>query len=115
VYNFLGYEYISLGKMQKAKEALENYIKYTPDAANPYDSMGEFYLIQKQYDQSIEMYEKALTKDPEFFMSQKGVGINHFYLGNHEKAREYWRKIVDFNYFNSFLAPLLRQEAKKHL
>jgi tetratricopeptide (TPR) repeat protein len=101
--------------MEKAKAALEKYIKFTPDAANPYDSMGEFYLQQKQYDPSIEMYKKALSKDPEFFMSQKGLGVNYFYLGNHEEALVCFQKYLTIAPQNALKYDAIQSMTKTYL
>lgn len=45
--------------MKKAKAALEKYITLLPNEANPYDSMAEYYMINKEYAKSAEYYDKA--------------------------------------------------------
>jgi len=95
IYNGLGYAYIVTGDFIKAKQSLEKYINCLPNEPNPYDSMGELLLLQKKYDLSIQMYETAIQKDEGFFLSYKGLGINHFYLANHKKAIEYFQKYFD--------------------
>ncbi|SEJ59696.1 Tetratricopeptide repeat-containing protein [Dyadobacter sp. SG02] len=58
-YNILGYLYMEKKETEKAKAAFEQYIKLAPKEANAYDSMGEFYLINKDYAKSAELYDKA--------------------------------------------------------
>lgn len=58
-YNALGYYYMKVGQMDKAKEAFENYIRVAPKEANAYDSMGEYYMTIKDYAKSAEFYDKA--------------------------------------------------------
>ncbi len=57
--NMLGYNYMAMGNMKKAKKAFEAYIRMAPEEANPYDSMGEYYMNLKDYTKSAEFYEKA--------------------------------------------------------
>ena len=58
-YNMLGYCYMNTDQMDKAKTAFEKYVELLPDAANPYDSMGEYYMKAKEYEKSAEFYQKA--------------------------------------------------------
>lgn len=61
-YNALGYSYMALGQMEKAKAAFEKYLEISPDEANAYDSMGEYYMNTKDYAKSAEYYDKAAKK-----------------------------------------------------
>lgn len=58
-YNALGYSYMALGQMDKAKAAFDKYLEVSPDEANAYDSMGEYYMVSKDYAKSAEYYDKA--------------------------------------------------------
>lgn len=58
-YNSLGYSYMALGEMDKAKAAFEKYLEVAPEEANAYDSMAEYYLTTKEYVKSVEYYDKA--------------------------------------------------------
>lgn len=58
-YNALGYSYMDLKKMDKAKAAFEQYLKLSPDVANAYDSMAEYYWNVEDYAQSAKYYDKA--------------------------------------------------------
>jgi tetratricopeptide (TPR) repeat protein len=59
-YNSLGYSYMALGEMDKAKAAFEKYLELAPAEANAYDSMGEYYLTVKDYAKSEEYYDRAV-------------------------------------------------------
>jgi len=39
-------------------------------SANPYDSLGEAYYENKQYNLSLESYEKALDVNPDFYYAE---------------------------------------------
>lgn len=59
-YNTLGYNYMALEEMDKAKAAFEKYLELAPAEANAYDSMGEYYLVAKDYAKSAEYYDRAV-------------------------------------------------------
>ncbi|MEQ8704453.1 MAG: tetratricopeptide repeat protein [Phaeodactylibacter sp.] len=58
-YNTLGYNYMALGEMEKAKAAFDKYLELSPNEPNAYDSMGEYYMVAKDYARSAEYYDKA--------------------------------------------------------
>ena len=58
-YNILGYLYLEKKETENAKTAFEQYINLAPKEPNAYDSMGEFYMINKDYAKSAEFYDKA--------------------------------------------------------
>jgi len=60
-YNSLGYSYMALEEMDKAKVAFEKYLELAPDEPNAYDSMGEYYLVTKDYAKSVEHYDRAVA------------------------------------------------------
>lgn len=92
VFNQIGYLQITLGNYEEAEEAFKTYIKLLPDSPNPYDSYAEFLQDRGRYDESIEQYQKAIEKDPLFTVGMKGIGNNYVFLGDYEKAREYYKK-----------------------
>ena len=63
--NNLGYLNYGLENKAKAKNYFEQYIKAYPDGYNPYDSMGEYYFNEKDYDNSLSFYQKSLERYPE--------------------------------------------------
>ena len=60
-YNSLGYSYMALQEMDKAKAALEKYLELAPNEPNAYDSMGEYYLVTEDYAKSVEYYDRAVA------------------------------------------------------
>jgi TolA-binding protein len=52
------------GDLDKAKSFFEEYIESYPSGYNPYDSMGEFYFAQKDYENAKTYYNKALDAYP---------------------------------------------------
>ncbi len=65
MYNILGYYYMNDKKdMENAKASFDKYIAYYPDGYNPYDSMGEFYLVTGDTANAEKYYSMALEKYP---------------------------------------------------
>jgi len=63
IYNGLGYNYMTLNKMDKAKEAFENYIKAEPNNPNCYDSMGDYFAKAEDYKNAYSNFMKAYQMD----------------------------------------------------
>lgn len=61
-YNMLGYANMEAGDMKAAKKSFEKYIKKFPEEANPYDSMGEYYMKAKDYENSAKYYQMAADR-----------------------------------------------------
>lgn len=68
VYNMLGYTYMELGQMDKAKESFEKYLELAPNNANAYDSMGDYYAKAKDFENAQQSYLKAYEMDSTHFM-----------------------------------------------
>lgn len=59
-YNMPSYANMAAGDMKAAKTSFKNYIKVFPNEADPYDSMGEYYMAAKDYKKSAKNYDKAV-------------------------------------------------------
>lgn len=94
-YNSIGYTYMAMGKYADAEAAFKTYIKLIPNNPNPYDSYAELLMKTGKYDESIKQYNMALAKDPTFVASYRGIGNNHVYKGDHNKARETYQMMFD--------------------
>ncbi|MDT8324964.1 MAG: serine hydrolase, partial [Bacteroidota bacterium] len=62
--NLLGYWYLQRGEIAEALAVFRKNIDAYPEASNPYDSMGEALYEAGRYEESIEMYRKALELNP---------------------------------------------------
>ena len=71
--NSLAYLYAGQGKMNEAKVVLDRQIAVGGDLANPYDSMGDYYLEIKDNQKAKEYFNKALRNDPDFTMSKRKI------------------------------------------
>ena len=61
-YNILGYAYMRKKEMEKAKSAFDKYLVASPKDANPYDSMADYFMANKEYKNAAEYYDKAFEK-----------------------------------------------------
>ena len=64
ILNRLGYFNYELGNKAKAKNYFDQYIKAYPDGYNPYDSMGDYYSNEKDYENALSYYQKSLDRYP---------------------------------------------------
>lgn len=70
-HNLLGYRYMALDDMDAAKEHFELQIRFLGEAANPWDSMGDYYVAAGNNEEAIKCYEKAFELDASFVVSQE--------------------------------------------
>ncbi|KZS42448.1 serine hydrolase [Aquimarina aggregata] len=56
----LGYELLEFDRIQDARKIFQLLILEFPNHANAYDSLGETYFIEKQYDIALKNYKKAV-------------------------------------------------------
>jgi tetratricopeptide (TPR) repeat protein len=94
-YNNIGYSNMALGKYADAEAAFQSYIKLIPNNPNPYDSYAELLMKNGKYDESIKQYNMALTKDPTFIASYRGMGNDYAYKGDYAKARATYQMMYD--------------------
>ncbi len=64
--NDLGYALLAEEEIDMAIAVFRHNISLFPEEANPYDSLGEAYMINGQREQAAEYYRKALEIDPTF-------------------------------------------------
>ncbi|WP_109434678.1 serine hydrolase [Aquimarina sp. AU119] len=63
--NDLGYELLRLNKTKEAIQVFQLLVSEFPNSANAYDSLGEGYFLNKQYNLSLANYKKSLEFNPE--------------------------------------------------
>ena len=62
--NNLGYELLGLDKIKEAVEVFQLLVSEFPDSANAYDSLGEGYFVNGQYELALVNYKKSLELNP---------------------------------------------------
>ncbi len=94
-YNNIGYAYMAQSKYPEAEAAFKTYITLIPNNPNPYDSYAEMLMKTGKFDDSIKQYNMALSKDPTFIASYRGLGNDYGYKGDYAKAREMYQQMYD--------------------
>ena len=85
-YNALGYALRASGRLEEAEAAFRSYRDLVPDEANPYDSYAELLMALGRYDESIENYQAALERDPNFISAHAGISVNQSLKGDKDAA-----------------------------
>ena len=62
--NMLGYQLLGMKKVKEAIEILKLNVDEYPEAFNPYDSLGEAYMIDGEKELAIKNYAKSLQLNP---------------------------------------------------
>jgi tetratricopeptide (TPR) repeat protein len=60
-----------------------------------YSAKGDCYYGLKQYDVAIENYKKAIEIKPDDVSSNKGLGIAYLAIGEEEKARTAFERVIE--------------------
>jgi len=63
--NGLGYQLLGIKRVNDAIEIFKLNVKEYPEASNPYDSLGEGYMIAGEKELAIKNYAKSLELNPE--------------------------------------------------
>lgn len=103
----LGYQLISVGKLDDARSVLENYLQLYPNVHNAWELNGSLDLRSGDLASAAADYEKALSIDPEFTPALMGLAKTNALSGNFNKAVAGFTTIRD----NDALPPRYRIDA----
>ena len=74
VNNELSYVYGFIGDYEKAWEFAQKYASISSGDPNPFDSMGDLYLLMGRLDDAIHKYKEALDVSPNWTRSNWNLG-----------------------------------------
>jgi tetratricopeptide (TPR) repeat protein len=60
-YNMLGYAYMDKEDFENAGKVLQEQIRSVPGLANPYDSMGDYYLAVGDNELALKYFEQSAS------------------------------------------------------
>jgi tetratricopeptide (TPR) repeat protein len=95
--NNLGYHYLRNEHFQKSKSFFSKAIEISPGQANPYDSMGDYYVALAKYDSALICYENALKKNPKFAASKFNKGKMLEKLNRKQEAITVYKELLREN------------------
>ena len=80
------YALLGAGRYEDALREFEAYVRVAPREPNPFDSLGEAYVVMGVLDRAVESYSRALTIDPTFAGSHIGRAWSLASLGRYDDA-----------------------------
>lgn len=80
--NRLGYKLLGEGRVEEAIEVFKLNVEAYPNYANGFDSLGEGYMINRQYEEAILNYQKSLEMDPENENAERMIAHIYEMMGN---------------------------------
>jgi DNA-binding winged helix-turn-helix (wHTH) protein/tetratricopeptide (TPR) repeat protein/TolB-like protein len=83
---YYGYGLLWQERYPEAIHQFEIYSRINPEEANPWDSLGEAYLIAGIPERALEKYARALEVDPDFTASRLGRAWAYGQLGRYTAA-----------------------------
>ncbi|MBU2494493.1 MAG: guanylate cyclase [Bacteroidetes bacterium] len=81
------------GRMYESLEQIEIAHNLDPLSINILSSLGEVLLNVKEFQKSLEIFERVLEMNPDYRPAIYGLGWANWHLGNKEKAVEIFEKI----------------------
>ncbi len=63
--NNLGYQLLGVDRVDDAIEIFKLNVEAYPDASNPYDSLGEAYMLKGDYELAVKNYQKSVDLNPD--------------------------------------------------
>ncbi len=99
IYINRGHAYLSLNKMKEAFGDFETAIKVCQNVnkEGAYTSMAYYYVVNGDFERSIEFYSKALDKNPQSAPLCMDIGNSLNKLGRYDEAERYFLKALSYN------------------
>ncbi len=85
---------LGMGDLKKAKKEVNRFLKQFPEDYALYSALGKIYLMQNDYDKSLENFLKVLEINPRNGEIMNKIGEIYIVKGKLEKAENYLRKAV---------------------
>jgi tetratricopeptide (TPR) repeat protein len=95
LHNSYGYALLHSARYAEGIREFETYAELSPNEPNPYDSLGEAYLLTGQPEKALGNYARALEVDPSFGIAHNGRAWAFGILGRYDEALEEFTKARD--------------------
>ncbi len=94
VHNYLGMEFRSEGKREKAKQHFLKAIELGSLHAPPYNNLGMMYMVEGEYAKAERYYMQALKLDPANEVVHSNLGNVYFSMGRIEESITHYKKAI---------------------
>jgi hypothetical protein len=81
----------------RALALLQEAVKLDPELKVAYNSLGNIYYGQQQYNKALAMYQKALAIDPDYVKARNNLGGTYLRLAMDERAQEELHKVLQID------------------
>jgi tetratricopeptide (TPR) repeat protein len=102
VLEYLGYNYYDIEEYHKAINYFKKALELKPDDINLILKIADSYFELKKYEDALKYFKKALQLNPDVFRLEEifeFIGRIYIYLGEDEKAMEYFEKLKEINLY----------------
>jgi tetratricopeptide (TPR) repeat protein len=97
-YSF-GYTFFQQGLLNKAKESLEQSLKWQPDYPEALYVLGMVNLELNDYQEAIALFQRCLDSNPYFTEAHNLLGLTYAKMGDHQAAlRQFDAVKADINF-----------------
>ena len=86
--------YLKQSKLNKAKLALKTGIKILPQNFNAIFQLGNIFLIEKNYQQAIQEFNKATKIKSNFWQAVNNKGLAYYELNKIDLSAKYFKKAI---------------------
>jgi len=88
-----GKEEFFAGDYEKARQYLEEFIKFKDNFADVYNFLGFIYYISNDLNRAISYYEKAVSLNPHYTEALMNITVIYHSIGEYEKAEKYFEML----------------------
>ena len=92
-----GLAYLDLGKIAEAKADLQEIVKISPHSAAAMVNLAKVYRVENNYSGALELYNNALTADPNSFDAVSGIVASSISLAQTASAHAKTAELIAAN------------------
>ena len=108
--NTLGYQYLTNGKVEEAIEIFKLLVDEFPDSYNPYDSLGEAYYKNGNYELSLINYRNSLALNPKNTNAERMI----FNINYDQRDRPKFYQVFSKQEYLEDMDEMAKRIAEKH-
>jgi len=91
----LGYSFFTLRDYENAKKTLFANLEIDPNQPQSLKLLGDIYQREKEYEESITYYQKAIKLDSNFYRAHYNLAVSLDYKGDYAAAKKSLEKTIE--------------------